>query len=55
MNTELEIVRTKRAFKPKQFVSSRTDEFLRYLEKFNIHTTVFSVSGGIDSACVLGY
>lgn len=54
LKTELEIIRTKRAFQPEQFVSSRIDEFLRYLEKFNIGTTVLSVSGGVDSACVLG-
>lgn len=54
LNNELEIVRTKKSFNSEQFVSSRTDEFLRYLEKFNISTVVLSVSGGIDSACVLG-
>lgn len=52
--SELNLIRTKRSFQPEQFVNSRTGEFLRYLEKFNIHTAVLSVSGGVDSACVLG-
>jgi len=54
LNAELEIIRTKRAFRPEQFVDSRIDEFLIYLEKFNIDTTLLSVSGGSDSACALG-
>lgn len=29
LNVELEIVRTKRAFQPEQFVSSRIEEFLK--------------------------
>jgi NAD+ synthase (glutamine-hydrolysing) len=54
LDTELKSIRTKRAFEPEQFVNSRTNEFLRYLEKFNIQTVILSVSGGVDSACVLG-
>lgn len=54
LDKELKLIRTQKSFDVEQFVNSRTDEFLRYLEKFNIHTAVLSVSGGIDSACVLG-
>lgn len=54
LDKELKLIRSQKLFNVEQFVNSRTDEFLRYLEKFNIHTAVLSVSGGIDSACVLG-
>lgn len=33
LNAELEIVRTKRAFQPEQFVSSRIEEFLKIFGK----------------------
>lgn len=47
-------IREKKAFDPKNFVQLRCGDFLKYLEKFNISTVVLSVSGGVDSATVLG-
>lgn len=54
LNKELNLIRTKKAFMASKFVDVRTDKFLMYLEKFGLKTVVISVSGGIDSACVLG-
>lgn len=51
---ELNKIRNEKAFDPEIFANKRTEEFLKYLEKYNIGTTVLSVSGGIDSAVVLG-
>ena len=50
----LDSVRSKKSFNPEHFIKVRCTEFLRYLEKFNINTVVLSVSGGVDSASVLG-
>lgn len=47
-------IRAKKAFNPEHFINERCSEFLRYLAKFKISTAVLSVSGGVDSACVLG-
>lgn len=54
LNNELNKIRNIKSFDPKKFTDLRTDEFLRYLKKFNISVVVLSVSGGVDSACVLG-
>lgn len=54
LNRELNLIRTKKAFEPSKFINERTNQFLRYLEKFNLKTVVLSISGGVDSACVLG-
>lgn len=54
LSIELYKIRTSKAFNPEHFANVRTDDFLKYLEKFNINTVVLSVSGGVDSACVLG-
>ena len=50
----LNSIRDKKAFNPAEFIKVRCSEFLRYLDKFNISTVVLSVSGGVDSASVLG-
>ncbi len=50
----LDTIREKKAFNPAEFIKERCSEFLRYLDKFNISTVVLSVSGGVDSASVLG-
>ncbi len=50
----LDLIRQKKSFNPVSFINERCAEFLRYLEKFNIKTVVLSVSGGVDSASVLG-
>ncbi len=50
----LDTIREKKAFNPEEFIKVRCSEFMRYLNKFNISTVVLSVSGGVDSASVLG-
>lgn len=54
LNEWIQSIRTKKAFNPEHFINERCSEFLRYLAKFKISTAVLSVSGGVDSACVLG-
>ena len=50
LDVQLNLIRMKKAFEPSEFVNKRTNEFLEYLETYNLHTVVLSVSGGIDSA-----
>lgn len=54
LRRELENIRIAKGFNPEKFAETRTDEFLNYLKKYNINSVVISVSGGIDSSCVLG-
>lgn len=54
LQQKLDFIRSERNFIPKDFIDPRTDEFLRYLKVHNIKVVVLSVSGGVDSACVLG-
>lgn len=42
-----------RGFNPESFVTSRCQGLLDYLKKHDLHSTVVSVSGGIDSAVIL--
>ena len=51
---ELVRVRQKRNFDPELFINSRCSDLLRYLKKYNIGSLVLSISGGVDSAAVLG-
>lgn len=54
LNIKLEKIREKRAFNPEEFVKTRGNQLLYYLLTYNIKTVVLSVSGGVDSACILG-
>ena len=47
-------IRQKRNFDPAIFADSRCRDLLTYLKKFNIGKVVLSISGGVDSASVLG-
>lgn len=46
-------IREKRNFVCEEWLVPRCRALLSYLKKFNIRTVVLSVSGGVDSACVL--
>lgn len=54
LQNELDLIREIKAFDPELFVKNRTMHLLKYMSKYNIHCVVLSVSGGIDSAVVLG-
>lgn len=46
--------RTKKNFQPESFCELRTAQFSKYLKKHNLKAVVVSISGGVDSGCVLG-
>ncbi len=50
---ELGIIRARRNFDPKKWSTIKCAELLRYFARYNLKTAVVSVSGGIDSACIL--
>ena len=43
LNRELNLIRNKKSFEPSKFIEQRTKEFLRYLEKFNLHLLTFKM------------
>lgn len=54
LSEKLAEFRALRNFSAGEFVERRCQEFLLYLKECNIHSVVLSISGGVDSACVLG-
>lgn len=46
--------RTVKNFQPDEFVRTRVGQFLHYMKKNNLKAAVVSISGGVDSSCVLG-
>ena len=50
----LNLEREKRNFDPASFCEKRTSQLVKYLKKHNLKSVVVSISGGVDSGCVLG-
>ena len=50
----LEEERTKKNFQPELFCEKRVAQLVLYLKKNNLKAVVLSISGGVDSGCVLG-
>lgn len=46
--------RTKKNFQPSSFCETRTAQLSKYLKTHNLNAVVVSISGGVDSGCVLG-
>lgn len=46
--------RRKKNFQPNEFCATRVAQFVLYLKKNNLKAVVVSISGGVDSSCVLG-
>mmetsp|Transcript_8841 Transcript_8841/g.15050 ORF Transcript_8841/g.15050 Transcript_8841/m.15050 type:complete len:320 (+) Transcript_8841:143-1102(+) len=46
--------RKKKNFDPATFCAERTDQLVKYLKKHNLKAVVVSISGGVDSASILG-
>ena len=51
---ELEKIRSAKSFDPAEYTSRKCASLLDYLKKHNLGCCVLSISGGIDSSCVLG-
>jgi NAD+ synthase (glutamine-hydrolysing) len=54
LRAELERVRAKRAFDPRTYLDAKTRMLMCYLAKHHLRAAVLGMSGGIDSAVVLG-
>ena len=46
--------RTRKNFHPEQFCTKRVAQLVLYLKTYNLKAVVVSISGGVDSGCVLG-
>ncbi len=53
LQRELDIIRAKRNFIPEEWIEKRSRQFLEYFQKCNLKTAVISVSGGVDSSCII--
>ncbi len=54
LRAELERIRAKRAFNPVSYLDRKADLIAGYLQKHGLRAAVLGMSGGVDSAVVLG-
>ena len=51
---QLNKMRMNRAFNAKEYIDKKTDLLNQYMNKYGLKACVVAISGGIDSAIVLG-
>lgn len=54
LRAELERIRIKRAFDPADYLRAKQDKLVAYLREHKLQAAVLGMSGGVDSAVVLG-